>query len=91
LPETFPAQSECRLVSVANYERLIGAEAVERIGRKAKCLHDLHVVNPTAQRHRRPRMGERVPAFLLPQPMEDWLDLIASFEANVRLRGSTGT
>jgi hypothetical protein len=87
----FPAQSECRLVSVSDYERLIEVEAAERIGRKAKCLHDLHVVYATVQRHRRPRTGERAPAFLLTQPMEDWLDLIASFEANFRLRGSTGT
>lgn len=34
-----------KLVTVEDYELLIGAEAVERIGRKAERLADLHVVN----------------------------------------------
>ena len=33
------------LVTVEDYEPLIGAEGVERIGRKAECLRDLHVIN----------------------------------------------
>jgi trehalose synthase len=34
-----------RLVQVEDYERFIGAEAVERIRRKARPLLDLHIVN----------------------------------------------
>lgn len=34
-----------RLSSVEDYERLVGAETVERILRKAARLRDLHVVN----------------------------------------------
>ncbi len=37
--------SDHKLVTVEDYEPLIGAEAVERIGRKAERLRDLHVVN----------------------------------------------
>ena len=38
-------KSDYKLVTVADYEPLIGAETVERIGRKAERLADLHVVN----------------------------------------------
>lgn len=38
-------ESSYRLTSIEDYEPLIGAEAVERIGRKAERLRDLHVVN----------------------------------------------
>ena len=37
--------SEFKLASVEDYELLIGAEAVERILKKAERLHDVHVVN----------------------------------------------
>ncbi len=37
--------SEFKLASVEDYELLIGAEAVERILKKAERLHDIHVVN----------------------------------------------
>ena len=37
--------SEFKLVSVEDYEALIGAEAVERILKKAERLHDMHVIN----------------------------------------------
>jgi trehalose synthase len=37
--------SEFKLASVEDYELLIGAEAVERILKKAERLHDMHVVN----------------------------------------------
>ncbi len=37
--------SEFKLPSVEDYELLIGAEAVERILKKAERLHDMHVVN----------------------------------------------
>lgn len=37
--------TEFKLVSVEDYELLIGAEAVERILKKAERLHDMHVVN----------------------------------------------
>ncbi len=37
--------SEFKLACVEDYELLIGAEAVERILKKAERLHDLHVVN----------------------------------------------
>jgi hypothetical protein len=40
-----PRKSEHKLVTVEDYERLIGAEAVERISRKAEYLRDLHVIN----------------------------------------------
>ncbi len=43
-PEEFEP-SEFRLVSVEDYEALIGAEAVERILKKAERLHDMHVIN----------------------------------------------
>ncbi len=39
------AKGDYTLVTVEDYEPLIGAEAVERIGRKAERLRDLHVVN----------------------------------------------
>ena len=38
-------KGDYKLVTVADYEPLIGAETVERIGRKAERLADLHVVN----------------------------------------------
>ena len=38
-------KGDYKLVTVADYEPLIGAETVERIGRKADRLADLHVVN----------------------------------------------
>ena len=38
-------KGDYKLVTVADYEPLIGAETVERIGRKADRLVDLHVVN----------------------------------------------
>jgi trehalose synthase len=38
-------ENEFKLVSIDDYEPLIGAEAVERIRRKAERLRDLHVVN----------------------------------------------
>ena len=37
--------SEFKLASVEDYELLIGAEAVDRILKKAERLHDIHVVN----------------------------------------------
>ena len=37
--------SEFKLASVEDYELLIGAEAVERILKKAERMHDMHVVN----------------------------------------------
>jgi trehalose synthase len=40
-----PGMGDYKLVTVADYEPLIGAEAVERISRKAEGLRDLHVVN----------------------------------------------
>jgi trehalose synthase len=40
-----PGKSEYRLVTVEDYEPLIGTEAAERICRKAECLRDLHVIN----------------------------------------------
>jgi trehalose synthase len=43
-PQT-SASKEYKLVTVDDYEPLIGTEAVERIGRKAEALRDLHVVN----------------------------------------------
>jgi len=39
------AKAGYKLVGVADYEPMIGAEAVERIGRKAERLHDMHVVH----------------------------------------------
>jgi len=39
------AKADYKLVTVADYEPLIGAEAVERISRKAERLRDMHVVN----------------------------------------------
>ena len=38
-------KSDYKLVTVEDYEPLIGAEAVERISRKAESLRDLHVIN----------------------------------------------
>ena len=38
-------KGDYKLVTVADYGPLIGAETVERIGRKAERLADLHVVN----------------------------------------------
>ena len=40
-----PEGSEYKLASIEDYEALIGAEAVERIGRKVQRVRDLHVVN----------------------------------------------
>jgi len=40
-----PGKSDYKLVTVEDYEPLIGAEAVERISRKAEYLRDLHVIN----------------------------------------------
>ncbi len=39
------AKAGYKLVTVADYEPLIGAEAVDRISRKAERLRDMHVVN----------------------------------------------
>jgi hypothetical protein len=39
-----PKKGEYNLITVEDYEPLIGAEGVERIGRKAECLRDLHVI-----------------------------------------------
>jgi hypothetical protein len=38
-------KSDYKLVRVEDYEPLIGAQAVERIGRKAEGLRDLHLVH----------------------------------------------
>jgi trehalose synthase len=38
-------QSQHHIVTLDDYEPYIGAETVERIGRKARALQDLHVVN----------------------------------------------
>lgn len=45
VPDQVDDQTEFKLVSVEDYELLIGAEAVERILKKVERMRDLHVVN----------------------------------------------
>ena len=40
-----PVKGDYKLVTIADYEPLIGVEAVERICRKAERLNDVHVVH----------------------------------------------
>ncbi|MGE5270506.1 MAG: glycosyltransferase [Thiohalocapsa sp.] len=43
--ESFDAAGDFKLVTIADYELLIGAEAADRIAGKAQALRDLHVIN----------------------------------------------
>ena len=45
MDDSLAAPTRSRLISVEDYQPLVGAEAVERILKKAARLHDLHVVN----------------------------------------------
>ena len=40
-----PVKGDYKLVTIADYELLIGVEAVERICRKAERLNDVHVIH----------------------------------------------
>lgn len=45
MDDSLAAPTSLRLISVEDYQPLVGAEAVERIVKKAARLRDLHVVN----------------------------------------------
>lgn len=45
MDDSLAVPTRSRLISVEDYQPLVGAEAVERILKKAARLRDLHVVN----------------------------------------------